>query len=97
MSKRLGEALFYSLSATFIEKKIFPKIGLGFLADETYLFHLPRGYGLLVLVLSITYLWVLMQGIAVAHARADYMAKAEKDGEKDVKERYAYPNLYARE
>ena len=97
MSKRLGEALFYSLTATFVEQKVLPHIGLAFLREPTYLLGLPRAYGLLVLVLAITFLWVMMLGFAVAQARVKYMDKAEKDGEELVKERYAYPNLYARE
>jgi hypothetical protein len=96
MSRRLGEALFYSLAATFVEKKVLPSIGLSFLQEPTYLFALPRSYGLLVLILSVTYLWVLMLGMTVSHSRQKYMSLAEKDGEKDIEERYAYPNLYAR-
>jgi hypothetical protein len=58
---------------------------------------LPCGYGLVIMVVTVTYLWVLMVGMGVGSARAKYSALAQKDGEKDVVERYQLPNLYARE
>jgi len=39
--------------------------------------------------------WILMYGFKVGAARKKYIALAKKDGEKDIEERYAYPNLYA--
>ena len=42
-----------------------------------------------------TSFWTLAHGFTVGRARAKYMELAEKDGEKDVKERYGLPNLYA--
>jgi len=56
---------------------------------------LPAGYGLVIIVVTITYLWVLMVGMGVGSARTKYSALAQKDGEKDVAERYQLPNLYA--
>ena len=58
---------------------------------------LPAGYGLVILVLSFTYLWMLVLGLSIGAARNKYSALAEKDGEKDVAERYQLPSLYARE
>jgi len=56
---------------------------------------LPCGYGLVIMVVSITHLWVLMVGMSVGSARSKYSSLAEKDGEKNVPERYELPNLYA--
>lgn len=57
--------------------------------------YLPAGYGLVILALSATYLWMLLLGISIGSARTKYSELAEKDGEKDVAERYQLPNLYA--
>jgi len=57
--------------------------------------YLPSGYGLVIAVVTITYLWVMMLGMTVGAARSKYSALAEKDGEKNVVERYQLPNLYA--
>ena len=95
-SERLGKALAFALASTFVETKLLPKLGLGFLLESSTILNLPRGYGFVVLILGITYIWLLVTGISVAQARNKYIKQAEKDGEKDVDERYAYPNLYAR-
>lgn len=100
MSDRLAKALVYALAATFVEKKVLPSLGGGicksFLQEPSPLLNLPRAYGLLTIVLGVTYIWVLMVGMSVSKARNKYTKLAEKDGEKEVQERYAYPNLYAR-
>ena len=57
---------------------------------------LPTGYGLVILVLSATYLWLFVVGLSIGKARTKYSELAEKDGEKDIVERYQLPNLYAR-
>ncbi|KAG7340400.1 MAPEG family protein [Nitzschia inconspicua] len=96
MFGRLATALLYALASTFVEKKVLPSIGWkGFLEEPSPLLNLPRAYGLLMIILGFTYIWVLMLGMKVSQARNKYLKLAEKDGEKDVQERYAYPNLYA--
>ena len=120
-SERLGKALFMALASTFVEQKILPKVGFGFLGEQGGVppsftkaakaatdasaaiqlpmssSFLPCGYGLVVAVVTITYLWLLMTGMSVGAARSKYARLAEKDGEKNVSERYELPNLYARE
>jgi hypothetical protein len=109
---RIVKAFALALSATFVEQMLLPKIGMGFLLEPggapfgsglvepplplTASF-LPCGYGLVILVVTFTYLWVLMVGMGVGAARSKCSALAEKDGEKEVAERYLLPNLYARE
>ncbi|KAL7527157.1 hypothetical protein ACHAWF_002058 [Thalassiosira exigua] len=39
--------------------------------------------------------WTLAHGFKVGRARTKYAELAKKDGEKDVDERFSYPNLYA--
>jgi hypothetical protein len=94
----LGKAFVLSIVSTVIEKKVLPKFGLDFLQEpSTIVPSLPRGYGLLIIVLGITYIWILNIGfMTVGPARSKYSALAQKEDEKDVQERYAYPNLYAR-
>lgn len=96
-SKLIASSIFFALAATFVEKKVLPVVGWGFLDEPSAVVPgLPRGFGLTVLILGVTYIWVLEVGMQVGAARGKYSQLAEKDGEKDVKERYAYPNLYAR-
>lgn len=57
--------------------------------------YLPCGYGLVIMVVTVTYLWTVTVGMSVGDARKKYSALAEKDGEKDVADRYQLPNLYA--
>lgn len=56
---------------------------------------LPCGYGLVILVVTVTYMWVVIVGMSIGEARFLYSAQAQKDGEKNVVERYQLPNLYA--
>ena len=97
---RLLIAIGFALSATFAEQTLLPKIGLGFLLEKGGALNagsfLPAGYGLVILITTVTYLWVLIYGMNVGRARLKYAKLAEKDDEKDVEERYKLPNLYAR-
>jgi MAPEG family len=53
-------------------------------------------FGLTPMILIGTGFWITMHGFTVVgKARTKYMELAKKDGEKDVDERYALPNLYA--
>lgn len=103
MSERFAKAVAYSFVSILMEQKVLPKLGLNFL-NEPYtvasnntamLASVPRGFGLVIVVLSLTYLWLLVTGFATGKARSKYIKLAIKDGEKDVEERFAYPNLYA--
>merc|ERR1711971_1171824 len=89
MIDRFAKALGLGLGLAAVEKLLLPPAGLGFLTT------VPRGYGLVIGVISVTYLWVLMLGMKVGAARSKYSALAEKDGEKEIAERYQLPNLYA--
>ena len=97
---RLLIAFGLALSATFVEQTVLPKIGLGFLLEKaggpSAGSFLPAGYGLVILITTVTYLWALIYGMSVGKARLEYAELAQKDGEKDVEERYKLPNLYAR-
>jgi len=109
MFGRIVKAILLALVSTLLEQTVLPKIGLGFLLEPggtptsvlvepplpMAASFLPAGYGLVIAVLTITYLWVLMVGMSVGASRAKYSALAEKDGEKDVAERFQLPNLYA--
>lgn len=97
-SERLGKALLLAVISTIVEKKVLPVFGLGFLQEPSAVVpSLPRGFGLPIIILGTTYIWLLKIGfLDVGPARSKYSQLAEKDGEKDVQERYAYPNLYAR-
>mmetsp|Transcript_19773 Transcript_19773/g.49188 ORF Transcript_19773/g.49188 Transcript_19773/m.49188 type:complete len:211 (-) Transcript_19773:2054-2686(-) len=100
MASRLANALGLALVATLIEQAVLPKIGLGSLLEKgssglTAASFLPTGYGLVIIIVTFTYLWVLMYGMKVGGARSKYAELAEKDGEKDVEARYKLPNLYA--
>jgi hypothetical protein len=91
----LLKGLALALAGSFIEDKFLPQ-SLEFLTEpSTAVAGLPRGFGLTVLVLCFSYFWLLAHGMSVGSARSKYIALAKKDGEKDVEERYALPNLYA--
>lgn len=95
---RIAKALALSLTSTLLEQTVLPKIGFGRLLEKggSVASFLPAGYGLVILVTTVTYLWVLMLGMKCGAARTKYIELAEKDGEKEVEERYKLPNLYAR-
>lgn len=109
MLERVIKAILIAIISTLLEQTILPKIGLGFLLEPggtpisalvepplpMVASFLPAGYGLVIVVLTITYLWLTVVGMTVGESRAKYIALAEKDGEKNVAERYEIPNLYA--
>jgi len=109
MLARVVNAILMALAMTLLEQIFLPKIGMGFLLESggtptsalvepplpLAASYLPTGYGLVILVLTLTYLWLFMVGMSVGAARDKCSALAEKDGEKDVAERYQLPNLYA--
>ena len=85
MASRLANALGLALVATLIEQAVLPKIGLGSLLEKgssglTAASFLPTGYGLVIIIVTFTYLWVLMYGMKVGGARSKYAELAEKDG-----------------
>ena len=95
---RIVKAVGLALASTFVEQSLLPKIGLGFLQEKTTNdLGLPRGYGLVIIMTTTIYFWVVLVGMKVGAARSKYSELAKKDGEKEVAERYALPNLYARE
>ena len=55
---------------------------------------LTRAVGVPMLVTSGALFWLTLYGFTVGAARTKFAALAKKDGEKDVDERYALPNLY---
>lgn len=76
----------------FLESKYAPDLGLHVVGTS----GLPKAFGATPFILTCMSFWVLMHGfMVVGAARAKYSELAVKDGEKDVPERYAYPNLYA--
>eukprot|EP01041_Mallomonas_annulata_P011219 gene11219-23449_t len=57
---------------------------------------LPRGYGAVIAINVIFSGFALISlGIKVTAARAEFKAKAIKDGDADAEERYSYPKMYA--
>mmetsp|Transcript_15481 Transcript_15481/g.35451 ORF Transcript_15481/g.35451 Transcript_15481/m.35451 type:complete len:210 (+) Transcript_15481:453-1082(+) len=105
MLDRLIKAIIIAGASTFVERRILPETGLGFLSlpspprpGTTPLnsaSFLPCGYGLVIVIVAYTYLWLMLTGFTVTGARTRYSELAEKDGEKDVEQRYKLPNLYA--
>lgn len=102
MLGRFAKSLAAALAATYVEHKFLPTLGLGYLletstSDSSSLAgaYLPAGYGLVIAVVVISYLWVLSVGMSVGFKRYKYKELAKKDGEKDVDARYLLPNLYA--
>ena len=89
-----------ALGMTYVEKKYLPS-SLSVLTEPSItnssvaaLNFLPRAYGLVLLILTISTLWVTMYGMVVGDKRKVYMERAKKDGEKDAETRYKLPNLY---
>lgn len=77
------------LAGPILETRYGPNLGDG-------PFGLPRLFGLTPLALTGISFWILTHGLLkVGKARKKYSDLAKKDGEKDVDERYALPNLYA--
>lgn len=103
MLGRFAKSLAAALAATYVEHKFLPAIGLGYLLETSDSSsssslagaYLPAGYGLVIAVVVVSYLWVLSVGMGVGFKRYKYKELAEKDGEKDVDARYLLPNLYA--
>lgn len=67
----------------------------GSVLESKYSSKDERFFGLSPLILLGTGFWTVMFGFQVGAARKKAIEAAEKDGEKDVKERYDLPNLYA--
>lgn len=96
MASYFAKPIALSLFASLVEKKGLPKTPLAVLGEESSFGGLPRGFGLVTVILTVTCLWMLIYGfMAVGDARSKYKELAKKDGEKDVEERYSFPNLYA--
>jgi len=95
MSHIMVGSLAAGLAGTFLESKfsLASVVGLGGTSSTT---GLPQAFGMTPVILSGMSFWILMHGfVVVNNARKKYSALAEKDGEKDVNERFGYPNLYA--
>jgi len=89
------KALALALGGAYAEVNYLPA-ALSFLRDPASSSSaLMKGFGLVVGIWTLIGLWVLILGLSVGGARKTYIEKAKKDGEKDVEERYALPNLYA--
>lgn len=82
------------IAGTYAEKRLLPEALADFLNEPSSIAGLPRAFGLLLLILNVTCFWVMSYGMGVGSQRKKYMEKARKDGEKDVDQRYALPNLY---
>ena len=80
---------------SFLEQRLVPSSPVAFLHESSPYLNLPRGYGLVTFVLSMTYFWMVFYGFAVVgRARSKYRTLAVKDGEKDAEVQYSFPNLY---
>uniref|UniRef100_A0A6U0HIL5 Glutathione transferase n=1 Tax=Helicotheca tamesis TaxID=374047 RepID=A0A6U0HIL5_9STRA len=88
MALFLAKSTALSLAATYAESKYGPSDTSGPLGVSSL-------FGLTPTIFSGLSFWVLAHGMKVGKARAKYIELAKKDGEKDVEERYALPNLYA--
>ena len=88
------QALTIALGGAYVEVNYLPA-ALAFLREPASSSSgLMKGYGLVVGAWTLIGLWILLLGLSVGGARKKYIEKAKKDGEKDVEERYALPNLY---
>ena len=92
MSHIVIRSILAASAGVFLETKYAPELGLHVVGTG----GLPKAFGATPMVLTCMSFWVLMHGfMVVGGARSKYSELAVKDGEKDVPERYAYPNLYA--
>jgi MAPEG family len=94
MSHIMVTSMAAGLAGCFLESKYAPALllGLGGVGPT----GLPKAFGFTPIILSGLSFWCLIHGFLVVGAsRNKYIQLAEKDGEKEVKERYGLPNLYA--
>lgn len=77
-----------AIGGSYAETKYGPTNSKGPLGLSTYA-------GIVPMVFTGLSLFSLIHGMKVGKARAKYIEKAKEDGEKDVEDRYALPNLYA--
>jgi len=89
MATVLLKCVALSVAGTFVESKYGPKLEADGPAGLSSL------YGWTPLILIGTGFWTFAHGMKVGAARKKYQELAKKDGETDVEERYALPNLYA--
>ena len=78
-----------------LESKVLPATPLSFiLGPSEALGGRPKAFGLCLGIMSAAGFWVTMYGFSVGGARKKCKEMAAKNGEKDVEDRYSYPNLY---
>ena len=77
-----------ALTGSFLETKYSPKNTAGPGGLSSYFAATPA-------ILMITGFWMTAYGMKVGAARNKAIEQAKKDGEENVEERYALPNLYA--
>lgn len=94
MAQTIVKSFAAGLLGSYLESKFEPAAILGLAGEGPA--GLPRAYGITPVILSGMSFWVLLHGFLVVNtARSKYTKQAKTDGEKDVEERYGYPNLYA--
>ena len=92
--KYIGGSGLFCLGLTYVEKKILPSLLPKALFEASEVAGLPRAFGLVLLLLVLSAMWIVIHGLKVGGLRKKYAAKAEKDGEANVEYRYGLPNLY---
>ena len=90
----IGQGLALTAGLTYLESKVLPGILPSLFQPSSVLPSLPKAFGLVVGAVAVSGFWLTLYGMKVGSKRKEFMAKAEKDGEKDVEARYSLPNLY---
>ena len=96
-NKVLLQSLVLAVAGGLLETKFLPEKfndPFKFLSETSPILPLPRGYALIIILHSITLMWLLVHGLSIGAARSKYKELAKKDGEKNVEDRYSLPNLY---
>lgn len=93
-NKVLLQSLVLAVAGGLLETKFLPEKfndPFKFLSETSPILPLPRGYALIIILHSITLMWLLVHGLSIGAARSKYKELAKKDGEKNVEDRYLIP------
>ena len=94
-AKIFGTAIPSALGFAYLEKAVLPSLLPSLFTFSSLLGGVvSKACGVPLLLTCGACFWLTLHGFSVGYARTKYMELARKDGEKDVDNRYALPNLY---
>ena len=94
-AKIFGTAIPSALGFAYLEKAVLPSLLPSLFTPSSLLGGVvSKACGVPLLLTCGACFWLTLHGFSVGSARTKYMELARKDGEKDVDNRYALPNLY---